>query len=120
VIGGLVRTSVTTRIVARVSVVGSWKVWMVVSTNEVAEMASMNQFFYLVLECFAFVCGMAIVTVIAVVFGHVGIGRIRCFARWWDEVSLKSFTKKAEGRDAQGCVSGEARLLGFSGSGVEP
>ena len=53
---------------------------MVVFPDEVAKMASTNQFFNLVLECFAFICGMAIVTVIATVFDYVGVGRVGCFA----------------------------------------
>jgi len=61
---------------------------VVVSANEAVKMANTNQFFYLILECFTFVCSMAIVTVIATVFGHVNVRRIGCFARWWDEVGL--------------------------------
>jgi len=69
--------------------------WVVVSVDEAAKMASTNQFFYLVLECFAFVCGMSIVMVVAAIFGHVCVMRVGCFTRWWDEVSLKSFIKEA-------------------------
>jgi len=101
-------------------VVGSWRLGVVVSANEVAEMASMNQFFNLVLECFAFVCGMAIVTVIATVFGHVGVGRIGRLVRWWDEVGLKSFIEKAGSRNTKRGVSGVARLSGFPGSRIRP
>jgi len=43
--------------------------------DEMMEMASTNQFFYFVLEFFAFVCGMAIVTVVATVFGRVDVLR---------------------------------------------
>jgi len=60
------------RITKRTSVVRSWRV--VVSTDEAAEMASMNQLFNLVLECFAFFCRVAIVSVIAAIFSHVDIG----------------------------------------------
>jgi len=88
-------TSVTTRIMGRVSVIGSGRMWVVISVDEATEMASTNQFFDLVLECFAFVSSVAIVSVISVVFGHVCVGRVGCFARWWDEVGLKSFIKKA-------------------------
>ena len=80
--GGMVRTSIVMGIVGRMSVVGTWRVGVVVSTDEAAEMANTNQFFNLILECVAFICGMAIVTVIAAVFGHVDVGRIERFARW--------------------------------------
>jgi len=96
---GLVRTSVAMRIVGRMSVVGSWRVWVVFSTDVATEMASMNQLFNLVLECFAFVCGMTIVTVIVAVFGHVSVGRIGRFAKGWDEVGLKNFIKKVGSRN---------------------
>ena len=73
---------------------------MVISTNEAIEMASTNQFFYLILECFAFVCGMAIVSVVAAVFGHANVGRVGCFTRWWwDEVGLEGFIKKSGSGD---------------------
>jgi len=96
---GLVRTSVVARFAGRMSVVRSWRVWVIVSTDEATEMANTNQFFNLVLECFVFVYSMAIVTVIATVFGHVNVRRIRRFARWWDEVDLKGFIKKARSRN---------------------
>ena len=73
--------------------------WVVVSADEAVKMASTNQFFYLVLECFAFVYGMATVSVVAIVYGHVCVGRVRCFTRWWDEVGLESFIKKAGSGD---------------------
>ena len=57
---------------------------MVISADEVVEMASTNQFFYLILEYFTFICGIAIVSVVATIFGHVSVGRIGCFTRWWD------------------------------------
>jgi len=94
-VGRLDGASVTVRIAGRVSVIGSWRMWVVVSADEAVEMASTNQFFDLVLNCFAFVCGMAIITVIATIFGHVYVGRVGCFTRWRDEVGLKSFIKKA-------------------------
>jgi len=95
-------------------------VWVVLSADEAAKMASTNQFFNLILECFAFICSMAIVTVIAIVFGHVSVGKIERFTRWWDEVGLKSFIKKARSRNTQGCVSSEARLAGFPGFMIRP
>ena len=93
---GLVGTSVMAKIARRVLVVRSWRMWVVVSADEAAEMASTNQFFNLFLECFAFVCGMAVVMVIATIFGHVGVGRIGRFARWWDEVGLKSSSRRRD------------------------
>ena len=104
------------RIAGRASVVRSWRV--VVFVDEAAEMASTNQFFNLVLECFAFVCGVTIITVITTIFSHVGVWGIGRLARWWDEVGLKSFIKEAGSRNIQGCVSGEARLSGFPGSRI--
>jgi len=73
--------------------------WAFVSVDEATEMADTNKFFYFFLECLAFVCGMAIVSVVAVVLGHVRIGRVRCFTRWWDEVSMEGFVKKARSGD---------------------
>jgi len=83
---GLARTFVVPRIAGRSSVVGSSRV--VVSADEAAEVANTNQFFNLVLECFAFFCGVAVVSVIAAIFSHVyvwGSGRL---AWWWDEIGL--------------------------------
>jgi len=42
-------------------VTGSRGGGMVVSTDEVVKMASTDQFFYFVLECFAFFCSVAMV-----------------------------------------------------------
>jgi len=106
------------RIVGTTSVVGSWRV--VVSTDEATEMASTNQLFNLVLECFAFVCGVAIVSMMATIFSFVGIGGNGYLAWWGDEVSLKSFIKETGSRNIEGCVSSEARLMGFSGSRIRP
>jgi len=70
--GGLARTFVVARIVGRASVVGSCRV--VVSANEVVEVANTNQFFNLV-------GGVAVVSVIAAIFSHVciwGSGSLAC------------------------------------------
>ena len=75
-----IRTFVMARIAGRMSMIRSWRV--VVFLDEAAKMVSTNQFFNLVLECFANVCGMAIVMVIVAVFGHVDVGRIGRRARW--------------------------------------
>ena len=49
---------------------------MVISAEKVAEMASTNQFFNFILECFTFLCGMAVVSVIAIVFSHVRVSGV--------------------------------------------
>jgi len=65
-----------------------------VSMDEATKMAGTNQFFYLILECFAFVGGVAIVSIVTVVLGHVYIGRVRCFTRGWDKVGMEGFVEK--------------------------
>jgi len=80
------------RIVGRASVVrtrtviGSGRV--VISANEAAEVANMNQLFNLVLECFAFISGVVVVSVIAARFSHVRVGKSGRLAWWWNEVGL--------------------------------
>ena len=96
--------------------VRSWT--MVVFTNEAAEMASTNQFLNLVLECFAFLCGVAIVSVIAAILSHVDVGGSGRLAWWGDEVRLKSFIKDTGSGNIYGCVSSEARLSEFLGSRI--
>jgi len=53
---------------------------MIVSMDEATEVASTNQFFYFILECFAFVCSVAMVAVVTAIFGHVGVGGCGCLA----------------------------------------
>jgi len=53
---------------------------MVVSTDEAAKVASTDQFFYFILECFAFFCSVAMVAVVTAIFGHVGVGGCGCLA----------------------------------------
>jgi len=60
----------------------------VVSKNEAAKVANTNQFFNLVLECFAFLYGMVVVSVLATVFSHVRFGGSGGLAWWWYEVGL--------------------------------
>jgi len=67
-------------------VIGSGRV--VVSMDKAAEMANRNQFFNLVLECFTFLHGVAVVSVIAEIFSHVRVGRSGRLAWRWDEVGL--------------------------------
>ena len=56
--------------------------------DKAAEMASTNQFFYFILDCFTFLCDMTVVSVIATVFSHVRIGGSGRLAWRWDEVGL--------------------------------
>jgi len=65
-------------------VTGSKGGGMVVSTDEAVIVASTDQFFYFILECFAFFCSVAMVAVVTTIFGHVGIGGCCCFAWWRD------------------------------------
>jgi len=48
---------------------------MVISTDETTKVANMDQFFYFILECFAFFCSVAMVAVVATIFGHVRVRR---------------------------------------------
>jgi len=65
-------------------VTGSRGGGMVVSTDEAAKVASRDQFFYFILECFAFFCSVAMVAVVTAIFGHVDIGGCGCLACWRD------------------------------------
>ena len=57
---------------------------MVISTDETAKVTSTDQFFYFILECFAFFCSVAMVALVAAVFGHIGVRRCSYFAWWRD------------------------------------
>ena len=57
---------------------------MVISTDDAAKVASTDQFFYFILECFAFFCSVAMVAVVTAVFGHVGVGGCGYLAWWRD------------------------------------
>jgi len=48
---------------------------MVIPADEAAKMASTDQFFYFILECFAFFCVVTMVAMVPAIFGHVGVGR---------------------------------------------
>jgi len=61
---------------------------MIISANEATKVTGTNQFFYLILECFAVFCSVAMVAVVATIFGHISIKRCGCLAWWRDEVSL--------------------------------
>jgi len=57
---------------------------MVVPTDEAVKVASTDQFFYFILECFAFFCSVAMVAVVTAIFGHVGVGGCGCLTWWRD------------------------------------
>ena len=67
-------------------VIGSRRV--VVFIDEAAEVANTNQLFNLVLECFTFLSGVAVVSLIVAIFSHVRVGSSGRLAWWWDVVSL--------------------------------
>ena len=57
---------------------------IIISTDEMAKVASTDQFFYFILECFAFFCSVPMVVVVAAIFGHVSVRRGGCLAWWRD------------------------------------
>jgi len=61
-------------------VAGSRGRGMVISTDETAKVANTDQFFYFILECFAFFCSVAMVAVVAAIFVHISVGRCGCVA----------------------------------------
>ena len=65
-------------------VAGSRGGGMVVSTDEAAKVASTDQFFYFIQECFAFFCSVIMVAVVAAIFSHISIGTCGCLAWWRD------------------------------------
>jgi len=89
-VGGLGEASVVAGVMWRASVVGSRGVagsrgrGMVIFADETAEVASTDHFFYFILECFAFFCSVAMVAVVAAIFGHISIGRCGCLVWWRD------------------------------------
>ena len=110
-------------------VAGSRRGGMVISTDEAAKVASMDQFFYFILECFAFFCSVAMVAVVAAIFGHVGVGGVvvlhgggirsawRASSRMWERATVRgAYLVKRGWRGSRGRVSG--RGLGC-GVGLE-
>ena len=69
-------------------VAGSRGGGMVIPTDEATKVASTDQFFYFILERFAFFRSVTMVAVVATIFGHVGVGGFGCLAWWRNEVSL--------------------------------
>ena len=53
---------------------------MIISANVATKVTGTDQFFYLILECFAVFCSMAIVAVVAAIFCHINIRRCGCLA----------------------------------------
>ena len=79
-VGGLGGASV----VGSRGVAGSRGRGMVISADETAKVASTDQFFYFILKCFAFFCSVAMVAVVAAIFGHISVERCGCLAWWRD------------------------------------
>ena len=75
-------------VVESMGVTGSRERGMVISADEMAKVANTNPFFYFILECFAFLCSVAMVAVVAAIFGHISVRRCGCLAWWRDKVSL--------------------------------
>jgi len=65
-------------------VTGSGGRGMVISTDEATKVASTDQCFYFILECFAFFYSVAMVAMVTAIFGHVGVWRCSCLAWWRD------------------------------------
>ena len=83
-VSGLGRASVVARVVWRAPVVGSRGVTgsrgMIIYANEAAKVTSTDQFFYFILECFAVFCSVAMVAVVAAIFGHISIRGCGCLS----------------------------------------
>ena len=75
--------------VVRLSGVG-WSI----SFDKAVEVTNADQFLYFILKCFVFVCGVAVITVILAVFGHIHIRGIRGFAWGWYEIHLECFIEE--------------------------
>jgi len=73
-----------TSVVRSRGVAGSRGGGMVIPTDEAAKMACTDQFFYFILECFAFFHSVTVVAMVVAIFGLVGVGRCGCFAWWRD------------------------------------
>ena len=91
------------RVTGKASVVGMRRMigsrGVVFSADKAAEVSSTHQFFNFILECFTVFCSVAMVAVIAVVFGHVGVERSGSLSWRWDEVGLQSLIKEVGSGD---------------------
>jgi len=50
--------------------------------------------FNLVLKRFTLICGVSLIPMVLVVFGHVDVGWVQGFAGWRDKFRLKGFVQK--------------------------
>jgi len=89
---GLVWAFIVARVAGKASMVGTRRMMgsrgVVFSVDKAAKVASTHQFFNFILECFTVLCGMAMVSVIAIVFSHVRVEGSGRLVWWWDEVGL--------------------------------
>ena len=69
-----------TRVIGRASVVETRRMagsrGVILSADKAAKVASTHQFFDFIPEYFTVFCSMAMVAVIATIFGHVGVGGV--------------------------------------------
>ena len=91
-VDGLGEAFIVMRVMGRESVVRTRRMagsrGVIFSADKAAKVASTHQFFDFILECFTVFCSMAMVAVIATIFGHVGVGGSSGLAWRWDEVGL--------------------------------
>ena len=91
-VSGLGRASVVAKVVWRAPVVRLRGVTgsrgMIISADETTKVTSTDQFFYFILECFAVFCSVAMVAVVATIFGHISIRGSGCLSWRRNEVSL--------------------------------
>ena len=77
---GLVWAFIVERVTGRTSVVGTRRMMgsrgVVFSAYKTAKNANTHQFFDFIRECFTVLCSMAMVAVIATIFGHVCVGGV--------------------------------------------
>ena len=92
---GLGGVAIVTGVAWLASVVMSWGVagsgggGMVIRTDEAAKVASTDQFFYFILERFAFFRSGTMVAMVPTILGHVSVRRCGCLSWWGEEVSLE-------------------------------
>ena len=75
---------------------------MIISTDEAAKVISTNQFFNFILECFAVFCSVAIVAVVAAIFGHITLGGVVV----WHGGGMRSACKASSRRRDIGTLRG--------------
>jgi len=89
---GLVGAFIVARVAGRASVVGTRRMMgsggVIFSADKATKMASTDQFFNFILECFTVLYSMVVVSVIATVFSHVRFGGNGRLVWWWDGVDL--------------------------------